>query len=304
VSRGEVIAAARALGVNAGGSCRDLAHAFVRSTTALVNVSGYGGRLLLANPALQAFTGLGEEEMLGRPFWEVFVIPEDVPRAREAVERAMAGGLDFPEEGDWMAAGGVIRRIAMQNSVLLDGDGHPFAVACVGIDVTEDRRAAALLGERVSIDPLTGVRNRSALFQALRQHLDPLCGSGCGLLFCDLDWFKEVNDRHGHAVGDRLLTEVAARLVEATGPDDVVARFGGDEFVVLCPGADRVALEELAARLEATMREPLQLPSGPLSIGASIGSALGRPGEDPDELIARADHHMYDVKAHRRIRRR
>ena len=152
---------------------RDLAHALVRSTAALVNVSGRGGRLLLVNPALQAFTGLSEQEMLGRPFWDVFVITEDVPRAREAFGRALSGGLDFPEEGDWVAAGGLLRRIAMQNCVLRDEDGQPYAVACVGIDVTEDRRTTELLGERASIDSLTGVRNRSALFQALGRQLHP-----------------------------------------------------------------------------------------------------------------------------------
>jgi cyclic di-GMP phosphodiesterase Gmr len=280
-----------------------LADDVVERTTALVNVADRDGRLVLANPALQRFTGLAEAELLGRPFWEVFVVPEDVARARTAFGLAISGGLPFPDEGDWLAVDGRRRRIAMQNSVLVDEQGRPCGVACVGIDVTEDRRTTALLGEQATTDPLTGVRNRSALFTGLQRHLDPHTGSPCGLLFCDLDDFKQVNDRHGHAVGDKLLVEVAARLLEVTGPDDVVARFGGDEFVVLRPGADEAALADLVQRVETRLRDPLGLPCGRLWAGASIGSAIGRPGDDADDLVVRADHRMYAVKTRRRSRR-
>jgi diguanylate cyclase (GGDEF)-like protein len=126
----------------------------------------------------------------------------------------------------------------MQNGVLLDEDGQPFGIACVGIDVTEERRQRDLFAELATTDALTGTRNRGALFEALRRHFDAETSGGCGLLFCDPDDFKSVNDGHGDAVGDRLLVEVASRLLEVAEPGDMVARFGGDEFVVLRQGAD------------------------------------------------------------------
>jgi cyclic di-GMP phosphodiesterase Gmr len=129
-------------------------------------------------------------------------------------------------------------------------------------------------------------------------------GSGhCGLLFCDVDDFKAVNDEHGHAVGDRVLVEVASRLLELTRSDDLVARFGGDEFVVFCPEADEGTLTTLALRIEERMRTPLQTSSEALTIKVSVGGATGRAGDDLDDLIARADQNMYGVKVHRRSRR-
>jgi cyclic di-GMP phosphodiesterase Gmr len=192
----------------------------------------------------------------------------------------------------------------MQNGVLLDHAGQPYGIACVAIDVTEDRQHRESMEHRVATDPLTGTRNRGAMFEALEELLDPRTGEGCGLLFCDLDDFKGVNDEHGHPVGDRLLIEVAARLRRLAGPEDIVARFGGDEFVILCPHADETTLEALTRRIEDQMSTPLTMPAGPLPIGISIGGAIGRAGDDPDDVITRADGFMYRVKADRRQLRR
>jgi cyclic di-GMP phosphodiesterase Gmr len=172
----------------------------------------------------------------------------------------------------------------------------------VGLDVTDDRRREELLHQRAQTDLLTGIANRGALFDALRRRLEE--GPGCALLFCDLDQFKEVNDEHGHAVGDRILAEVAGRLVGLTGPEDLVARFGGDEFVILCPTLDEAALADLVQRVAAEVGRPFPGPEGPLSIGVSVGIAIGRAGESGDELIGRADRAMYGVKTHQRRRSR
>ena len=277
-----------------------MARDFVDATAALVCISDRDGRIVLANPALERFTGRTAQDLTGRFFWDVYVVPEDVERAQLAAASAMAGGGSFTAEGDWLATDGERRRIAMQNGVLRDASDRPYAIACVGIDVTEERRRQALMHQLATTDSLTGAFNRGGLFAALDEHLDPAGGRGCGLLFCDLDEFKAVNDGHGHAVGDRLLREVARRLRDVAGPDGLVARFGGDEFVVLTADSDPFALDALAARIDERMRTPLQTPSGALPIGVSIGGATARPGEHPDDLVARADRAMYRVKAHRR----
>jgi diguanylate cyclase (GGDEF)-like protein/PAS domain S-box-containing protein len=327
-----------------------LSEAFVAATGALLAVIAADGRILLANPAVQRFTGRSAEELLGRFFWEVWVLPEHVDLAKDAIARAIATGTAHPQEADWLTGDGGRRRVAMHNDVLRDCSGRPYAVATLGIDVTDQRQREARLHERAETDRLTGIPHRGALFDSLRRHLDPVDGAGCTVLFCDLDRFKLVNDDHGHGVGDRLLSEVAARLAELVGPGELVARFGGDEFVLLCsdlssprdavvlceriqaavrepivcgdadlvvtlsigiaydelvllvPGDDPERVSALAGRVAAALATPFTAACGPLSIGVSVGAAVGRPGDPPDDLIARADRAMYGSKTHRRRR--
>ena len=188
-----------------GFPAEELSHALFTATQALISITGLDGRILSANPALQQFTGRTQDGLIGRPFWEVYVVPEDIERAQAAVDLALTGGTSFTDEGDWLSGDGTRRRVAMQNGVLLDHAGQPYGIACVAIDVTEDRQHRESMEHRVATDPLTGTRNRCAMFEALEELLDPRTGEGCGLLFCDLDDFKGVNDEHGHPVGDRLL---------------------------------------------------------------------------------------------------
>jgi cyclic di-GMP phosphodiesterase Gmr len=278
----------------------DLLRAFVGATDTLVWIIDGTGRILLVNQALERFTGRSADDLHGQWFWDVFVVPEHVLLAQDAVERAMATGTAHPQEGDWLTGDGERRRVAMRNTVLADDEGLPYALACVGLDVTDDRRREEQLHQRAQTDLLTGIANRGALFDALHRRLED--GPGCALLFCDLDQFKAINDEHGHAVGDRILAEVAGRLVGLTGPDDLVARFGGDEFVILCPTPDEGAVAELVQRVVTEVSRPFPGPEGPLSLGVSVGIAIGRAGESADELIGRADRAMYGVKTHQRRR--
>jgi cyclic di-GMP phosphodiesterase Gmr len=269
---------------------------FVDASDALLCIVDGEGRILLTNPALQRFTGRTSEEMSGVPFWDIYVVPEHVALSQDAVARAMATGTAHPQEGDWLTGAGERRRVAMRNTVLRDDQGRPYAVGCVGLDVTDDRRREAQLHLRAQTDLLTGIANRGALFDALRSRLAD--ERGCALLFCDLDHFKTINDRHGHAVGDVMLAEVARRMAELAGPGDLVARFGGDEFVILCSGRSPEDLAGLAELVDVAVRSPLPGPHGPLTVGVSIGIAIGRPGDDADELIGRADRAMYGAKTH------
>jgi diguanylate cyclase (GGDEF)-like protein/PAS domain S-box-containing protein len=278
----------------------DLLRAFVDATDALVCIVDGSGRILLANRALEQFTNRTADELHAQWFWDVYVAPEHVVLAQDAVERAIATGTAHPQEGDWLTGDGERRRVAMRNTVLLDDDGLPYAIACLGLDVTADRRREELLHQRAQTDLLTGIANRGALFEALHRRLED--GPGCALLFCDLDQFKRVNDEYGHAVGDRILAEAAARLVGLARPGELVARFGGDEFVILCPEPDEVAVGQLVAQVVAEMGRPFPGPEGPLTIGVSVGVAVGRAGETGDELIGRADRAMYGAKTHQRRR--
>ncbi|MCF6507904.1 diguanylate cyclase [Blastococcus sp. MG754426] len=278
-----------------------LACAFVQAVDALLCIIDAEGRIVLANPALQRFTGLDRDDLLGRRFVDVWVIPGDVPYAEDAVRLAIATGTAHPLEADWIDGRGQLRRITLRNTVLRDEAGRPYAIACVGLDVTEERAREAWLHEQTRTDPLTRIANRGALFDVLGLRLEM---TGCGLLFCDLDEFKQVNDRYGHGVGDRLLAEVATRLVEVAGAENLVTRFGGDEFVIVCPAGNEAELVDLSRRVVTRMSLPFPGPDGPLSIGVSVGVAVGRPGEPADDVIARADRAMYGAKSNQRRRAR
>jgi diguanylate cyclase (GGDEF)-like protein/PAS domain S-box-containing protein len=127
---------------------------------------------------------------------------------------------------------------------------------------------ARALREAALQDPLTGLANRKALFEAL----DAGASNGA-LLFCDLDHFKPVNDRYGHSAGDEVLRQIAHRIVGAVRASDLVARTGGDEFVVLAPDATLEQAAALAQRIRTAVAEPTQLPAGPVVVGVTIGVA-------------------------------
>ena len=183
----------------------------------------------------------------------------------------------------------------------------PVALASV-LDITELKRAEAALARQATHDPLTGLPNRRLLIEALIVSLEEL-GRGhrtgtVALMFIDLDGFKLVNDVMGHDAGDALLKTAAARLRNAVRSHDMVARFGGDEFVVLMRHvADRGELHDVAQRILDSVSAPIHLGGDPAHVGASIGiaTALG-PDDDPDALVRNADAAMYKAKEHGRGR--
>jgi diguanylate cyclase (GGDEF)-like protein len=160
----------------------------------------------------------------------------------------------------------------------------------------QQRTAFAALAEHESLvrhqalhDPLTALPNRRALSELLATD-----GSRA-LLLVDLDDFKPVNDKLGHAAGDELLVSVAARLRSAVRADDTVARLGGDEFAVFLPDGDAATAGQIAARIVAECGRPFDLEAGPVTIGASVGVAVSADA-DGDTLLREADEAMYRIK--------
>lgn len=148
-------------------------------------------------------------------------------------------------------------------------------------------------------DALTGLPNRRALQAALLRRLDDarLHHHPLSLLFVDLDHFKRVNDGHGHAAGDDVLVEVGRRLVHGLREGDMAFRQGGEEFVVLLPGADHDVALAIAERLRASVSgAPMASRVGPIGVSASIGMATLRDGDSAERLLARADAAMYRAK--------
>src|SRR5262249_38114496 len=152
-------------------------------------------------------------------------------------------------------------------------------------------------------DSLTRLPNRTAFLERLDTALtNAQAHDACiAVMFIDVNSFKEVNDSFGHAVGDRLLDEVARRLGGAMRPGHVVARFGGDEFTVLLERVGEPdAAQSIAARLSDAVEGPMQAGSTSLSISVSIGCAVSTPDCSADDLLREADLSMYVQKQERR----
>jgi len=165
------------------------------------------------------------------------------------------------------------------------------------VDLLQDMRRAA------DSDPLTGLANRRELERVLSEAValaedSPGRPGGPGLVYLDLDDFKRVNDTHGHAVGDELLVAVAQRLAAAVREQDLVARYGGDEFVVLLHDTDAEHAQTMAERVRAGVEGVVSLAGtgAGLRVRASAGIALHRPGTTGPAMLAAADVAMYAAK--------
>lgn len=175
---------------------------------------------------------------------------------------------------------------------------YVFVIA--NIDTLKQREASAV--HDAHHDELTGLPNRRLLAERAAAALatSELRQVSCAVLAIDLDGFKEINDRHGHESGDRMLREIAARLTRVMRPQDTVARRGGDEFAVLVPDVgSMLEVEKIAERLLSAVAQPATLAEGTadLRVSASIGVALApEQGRDLERLLQLADLAMYDAK--------
>jgi diguanylate cyclase (GGDEF)-like protein len=163
----------------------------------------------------------------------------------------------------------------------------------------ERKALEARFAEQALHDPLTGLANRTLLLDRVRLELarSGRTGTGVAVFYLDIDRFKSINDRWGHAGGDEVLVRVARRLSRSVRPGDTVGRMGGDEFIVVCGGLDTDGdREQMRARIVEALERPLLLGVATELVTASIGIAVARAGEEPEAVIRRADEAMYQAK--------
>lgn len=257
-------------------------------------------RITYANPAAQEMTGRPEKELLGRTSRELNEPGEFVPEWERALQHVLRTAEGVEREFS-VVVGDRQRYLHTRFVPEIGEDGAVRSVLAVSRDLTERRRMEEALAERAVRDPLTGLANRTLLVSRIEEAIE-LAGSRPGrpaVLFLDLDRFKLVNDSLGHAAGDELLVAVGERLREAVRRGDLVARFGGDEFVILCEDVEgRSEAAALADRICRCLIMPFECEGTPIHVRTSVGIALaGAEGATADALLREADAAMYQVKA-------
>jgi diguanylate cyclase (GGDEF)-like protein/PAS domain S-box-containing protein len=286
---------------------RGQARAILESAPDATLVVDRDGRVLQLNRQAEAAFGYPAAELLGQRV--EMLLPEGSrevhPGLRQAFAqhprpRTMGSGLELSAR----RKDGTLLPVDVSLSPVETPDGTCFIAAIR--DVSTQRQVQERLRHLALHDALTGLPNRPLLLDRLGQSLATLGRvPGCvAVFFVDLDRFKQVNDQHGHEVGDQVLVHVAARLLGAVRPQDTVARLGGDEFAVACSGlTDELEAVVLAERVDQALRTPISL--GPLRIHptASLGVALARDASaEPEELLRNADTAMYRAKQRGRDR--
>ena len=261
--------------------------------TGLVQIDpGYG--VVFANRRLEAVLGIAAEDLtldrLLAPFGA-----DDRQLLRLALDRALCLHGDDELEVDARVGGSSVR-CAVTMVPVTDQDGTTNALVTVN-DITRSAGLRDELRARATFDALTGCHNRGSAMAALDMALVDT-SAAIGVLFIDLDRFKPVNDRLGHAVGDELLLAVANRLRVVCRASDVVGRLGGDEFIVVCRDLHQDTDEALsiAERVHLALLHPFPLRDHTVEVGASIGVAYGTAGMTAEDVLALADEAMYKAK--------
>jgi diguanylate cyclase (GGDEF)-like protein/PAS domain S-box-containing protein len=267
--------------------------ALVQNGSDVIVVLDAAGDMLYASPTSIKLTGHGSGPGLTEAALN-YVHPAD----RRAVRAAFLAAQDDP---------GVVQRAEFRLrradgcEIWLDASVTDLRSSAAGgivvnaRDITDNRRLRERLHEQATVDALTGLGNRHRLYDdlglAMAQRRDP------AVLYIDLDRFKPVNDELGHEAGDELLRLVAARLAGSMRAGDALARIGGDEFVIVAPDLTAAEAGSLAARVVAALEEPFALTAAAaVRVSASVGVERARHGDQPDDVLRRADAAMYRAK--------
>ncbi len=256
-------------------------------------------RYRFINRTSQDWMSIAPEMAMGRTVGELLP-PELYEQRRPYLERALQGErVTFEMESPMQ---GVLRHLQATYIPDIQPDGRVAGIYALSTDVSPLKQVEKQLSKLVRVDTLTGVANRYQFNESLPMALmrGERSGMGVALMFLDVDHFKVINDTHGHAVGDGVLQEFACRLKLCVRATDTVARYAGDEFVILLEGVHHESQPELMAqKVLSHIERPFQVSGITLNVSTSVGVAYCSPKRTSVhtlELLARADKALYDAK--------
>jgi diguanylate cyclase (GGDEF)-like protein/PAS domain S-box-containing protein len=268
-----------------------------------IGLVGLDGSIQRANRSMAVLLGRSQEELVGTFILDL-THPEDRGESSDHTERLNRSEIDFYRlEKRYLRPDGSTVWASLSVSLVRDIEGRPMYQIGQLEDITDRKVLADKLAHDAAHDAMTGLLNRVSFTDHVARALADRGDRAVAVLFIDLDHFKVVNDSLGHAFGDMLVTTVAQRLRSTLRPDNVIARFGGDEFVVLCPNlSGEAAAAAIARRLLDAVAEPVAMMTEEIFVSASIGIAIAGAEDTSETLLRHADAAMYRAKNDGRAR--
>jgi diguanylate cyclase (GGDEF)-like protein/PAS domain S-box-containing protein len=255
------------------------------------------GLVTWVSPSAESVFGAPPEAWVGRPMVE-FIHPDDLEKVVREIATLLPDATVMARQRI-KGADGTYHWVESNSRVYLDAtgaeDGFLTSLRVVDALVASERE----LDRRARVDDLTGLLNRAEVLEQLGHLVDKgrRRGDNVAVLFCDVDWFKEVNDKYGHAAGDEVLQVLAERIGTTIRQGDIAARFGGDEMLVVLTGVhDLGEAMRVADKLRLACRDDIDVTDAVVQVTVSIGVVLAHAGQPIDEVIADADRAMYQAK--------
>jgi diguanylate cyclase (GGDEF)-like protein/PAS domain S-box-containing protein len=268
------------------------------------------GRVVYANNAAGRILSMSHDQLLARHVrdrrwrflhedgstWPLASHPAAETLQTGRTQRSVIMGVQKP--------GGAVAWLSLSARVAPDEQGRPCGAIATFVDISERRTILERLQHQAHHDQLTNLANRRLFHQELDRAISRAQrhGAAVALVYMDLDGFKRINDTLGHRAGDQVLRTLAERLTAATREEELISRYGGDEFVALLnmlPSPSR-EVRAFMERMSATVSEPIQLEAGAVRVGASLGaSTYPHDGRTAEQLLHHADAAMLAIKSAR-----
>ncbi|QLX05181.1 cyclic di-GMP phosphodiesterase [Citrobacter freundii] len=281
----------------------DLAHGLsfaeqvVSEANSVIVILDRMGNIQRFNRLCEEYTGLKEREVIGQSVFTLFMSRREAAASRRNIEVFFREGNSYEVER-WVKTCKGQRLFLFRNKFVHNGSGkNEIFLICSGTDITEERRAQERLRVLANTDSITGLPNRNAIHDLISNAIENAGDTQVGIVYLDLDNFKKVNDAYGHMFGDQLLQSVSLAILSCLSENQLLARFGGDEFIVLATETSQGSLEATASRILTRLRQPFRIGLIEIYTGCSIGISLApQHGQDCESVIRNADTAMYTAK--------